>query len=78
MTSRCVGLVAQINSRTAPDLPHPRERRRDRARAATLLAELTGQRHQGQGRLARALARKGALRGKLKERDAAAIIAVAT
>src|SRR5690349_12223867 len=38
--------------------------------AAALLAELTRQRDEGQGQLARALARAGALRPDLKPRDA--------
>jgi hypothetical protein len=42
--------------------------------AAALLAELTRQRQQGQAQFARSLARVGALRPKLRERDAAAII----
>ena len=42
--------------------------------AAALLAELTRQRQQGQGQIARSLARAGALRPKLRERDAADII----
>ncbi len=42
--------------------------------AAALLAELTRQRQQGQGQIARSLARVGALRPKLRERDAADII----
>lgn len=42
--------------------------------AAALLAELTRQRQQGQGQFARSLARAGALRPKLRERDAADII----
>ena len=42
--------------------------------AAALLAEQTRQRHQGQAQIARSLARAGALRPKLGERDAADII----
>ena len=42
--------------------------------AATMLAEYTPQRAQGQGRLARSLARAGALRTGLRERDAADLI----
>jgi hypothetical protein len=42
--------------------------------AATLLAEHTHQRQVGQGRIARALARTGALRPELRERDAADIL----
>ena len=42
--------------------------------AAALLAELTQQRQQGQAQFARSLARTGALRPELRERDAADII----
>ena len=42
--------------------------------AAVLLAEYTRQRQEGQGQIARSLARAGELRPKLKERDAADII----
>lgn len=42
--------------------------------AAALLDELTGQRQQGQRMIARSLARAGALRPGLKERDAADLV----
>jgi AcrR family transcriptional regulator len=42
--------------------------------AALLLAEIARQRHEGQRRIARSLARSGALRPGLRERDAADII----
>jgi AcrR family transcriptional regulator len=42
--------------------------------AASLLAEIARQRHEGQRRIARSLARSGALRTGLRERDAADII----
>ena len=42
--------------------------------AASLLAEIARQRHEGQHRIARSLARSGALRPGLRERDAADII----
>jgi AcrR family transcriptional regulator len=44
--------------------------------AANLLGQYTQQRQQGQGQIARALARAGALRVDLRERDAADIIHV--
>jgi AcrR family transcriptional regulator len=44
--------------------------------AADLLGQYTQQRQQGQGQIARALARAGALRADLRERDAADIIHV--
>lgn len=42
--------------------------------AAVLLAEMARQRHEGQQRIARRLARSGALRAGMRERDAADII----
>ena len=42
--------------------------------AASLLAEIARQRHEGQQRIARSLARSGTLRPELRERDAADII----
>jgi hypothetical protein len=42
--------------------------------AASLLAEIARQRHEGQHRVARSLARSGALRPGLRQRDAADII----
>jgi hypothetical protein len=42
--------------------------------AATLLAQIAHQRQEGQRRVARSLARSGALRAELRERDAADII----
>lgn len=42
--------------------------------AASLLAEIARQRHEGQRRIARSLARSGALRAGLRERDAADIV----
>jgi AcrR family transcriptional regulator len=44
--------------------------------AANLLGQYTQQRQQGQGQIARALARAGALRSGLRERDAADIVHV--
>jgi AcrR family transcriptional regulator len=46
--------------------------------AAVLLADLTRQRQQGQAQVARSLARAGALRPELRERDAADIIQALT
>jgi len=42
--------------------------------AASLLAEIARQRHEGQRRIARSLARSGALKPGLRERDAADVI----
>jgi hypothetical protein len=47
---------------------------RSDADAASLLAEIARQRHEGQRRIARSLARSGALRPGLRERDAADIV----
>ena len=69
-----VGITAQVNSRTAPIyriLVSAASSDRD---AAALLDELTRQRQEGQGLIARSLARAGALRPELQERDAADII----
>jgi AcrR family transcriptional regulator len=44
--------------------------------AASLLAEIARQRHEGQRRIARTLARSGALRPGLRERDAADVVHV--
>ena len=74
MIARFVGVVARINSRTAPVYRILVSAADTDPEAATLLAELTGQRQQGQGRLAHALAQNAALRAKLKEREAADII----
>jgi AcrR family transcriptional regulator len=69
-----VGVAAQINERVAPlylILVSAAGTDRD---AAGLLDDLTRQRQQGQRAIARSLARGGALRAGLKERDAADLI----
>jgi AcrR family transcriptional regulator len=68
------GITAQVNSRTAPIYRILVSAASSDADAAVLLDELTRQRHAGQGRIARSLARAGALRPKLRERDAADVI----
>jgi AcrR family transcriptional regulator len=76
-SSQLAGFVAnaaRVNSRTAPIyriLVSAAASDRD---AAALLEDLTQQRQKGQGLIARSLARAGALRPKLRERDAADII----
>jgi AcrR family transcriptional regulator len=76
-SSQLAGFVAnaaRVNSRTAPIyriLVSAAASDRD---AAALLEDLTQQRQQGQGLIARSLARAGALGPKLRERDAADII----
>jgi len=69
-----VGMVAQLNARTAPIYRILVSAAAADPDAATLLDELTRQRQEGQGRIARSLARAGALRPKLRERDAGDII----
>lgn len=69
-----VGLVAQVNSRAAPIYRILVSAAGSDPDAAALLDELTRQRQQGQGLIARSLARAGALRPDLRERDAADII----
>jgi AcrR family transcriptional regulator len=69
-----VGIAADVNSRTAPIYGILVSAANSDPDAATLLDELTRQRQQGQGRIARSLTRAGALRPKLRARDAADII----
>jgi AcrR family transcriptional regulator len=69
-----VDIAAQINSRTAAIYRILVSAAASDPDAAALLDELTRQRQEGQGRIARALARTRALRPKLRERDAGDII----
>jgi AcrR family transcriptional regulator len=69
-----VGLTAQVNSRAAPIYRILVSAAGSDPDAAELLDQQTRQRQQGQALLARSLARAGALRPKLRERDAADII----
>ena len=69
-----VGIAVQVNSRTAPIYRILVSAAASDSDAAALLDELTRQRQDGQGRLARSLARAGTLRPKLRERDAGDII----
>ena len=69
-----VGITAQVLSRTAPIYRILVSAAGSDPDAAALLAELTRQRQEGQGLIARSLARTGALRPKLRERDAGDII----
>ena len=68
------GITARVNSRTAPIYRILVSAANSDPDAAALLDEQTRQRHAGQGLIARSLARAGALRPKLRERDAADII----
>jgi AcrR family transcriptional regulator len=69
-----VGITAQVNSRTASIYRILVSAAASDPDAAALLDELTRQRQQGQGLIARSLARAGALRPKMREREAADII----
>jgi len=69
-----VGVVAQVNSRTAPIYRILVSAAASDPDAAVLLDALTRERQAGQGRIARSLAQAGALRPELQERDAADVI----
>jgi AcrR family transcriptional regulator len=66
----------EINSRTAPFHRILASAADADPQAASLLAEYARQRQEGQGQIARSLARAGALRPNMRERDAADIIHV--
>ena len=68
------GICREINSRSATVYRILVSAAGSDPGAATLLAEYTRERQEGQGQIARSLARAGELRPKLKERDAADII----
>jgi TetR/AcrR family transcriptional regulator, regulator of autoinduction and epiphytic fitness len=74
MVAGLVGIAAQVNSRTAAIYRILVSAAASDPDAATLLDDLTRQRQEGQGRVARALARARALRPTLRERDAGDII----
>jgi TetR/AcrR family transcriptional regulator, regulator of autoinduction and epiphytic fitness len=74
MVASFVGIAAQVNSRTAAIYRILVSAAASDPDGAALLDELTRQRQQGQGRIARSLARAGALRPTLRERDAGDII----
>ena len=67
-------LLRELMARTAPVHRLLADAARSDADAAALLAEIARQRQEGQRRVARSLARSGALRPGLRERDAADII----
>ncbi|MEJ7722259.1 MAG: TetR/AcrR family transcriptional regulator [Ilumatobacteraceae bacterium] len=69
-----VEVVAQVNARIAPLYRILVSAARTDPDAAALLEGLTQQRQQGQRVIARSLARAGALRAKVRERDAADVI----
>lgn len=74
MLAGFVGIVAEVNSRTTTIYRILVSAAASDPDAAALLDELTRQRQEGQGGLARSLARGGALRPELRERDAGDII----
>jgi AcrR family transcriptional regulator len=67
-------LLRELMARTAPVHRILADAARSDEGAASLLGEIARQRHEGQRRIARSLARSGALRSGLRERDAADII----
>jgi AcrR family transcriptional regulator len=67
-------LLREVMARVGPVHRILADAARSDADAASLLAEIARQRHDGQRRIARSLARPGALRPGLRERDAADII----
>ena len=69
-----VAVVAQVNARVAPLYRILASAAGSDPDAAALLGGLTDQRQQGQRMIAKSLARAGALRGDVRERDAADLI----
>jgi AcrR family transcriptional regulator len=67
-------LLRDLMARTAPVHRLLADAARSDPDAAALLAEIARQRQEGQQRIARSLARSGALRDGLRERDAADVI----
>jgi len=67
-------LLREVLARTAPVHRILEDAARSDRDAASLLAEIARQRHDGQRRVVRSLARGGALRAGLRERDAADIV----
>jgi AcrR family transcriptional regulator len=67
-------LLREIMARVGPVHRILADAARSDQDAASLLAEMARQRHEGQRRIARSLARSGALRPGVRERDAADII----
>ncbi len=67
-------LLRELMARTAPVHRLLADAARSDGDAASLLADIARQRHEGQHRVARSLARSAALRPGLRERDAADII----
>ena len=74
LLARFAAFVRDLMVRTGPVHRLLADAARSDEDAASLLAEIARQRHDGQRRVARSLARSGALREGLRERDAADII----
>ena len=74
MVAGFVGFAAQVNARTSAIYRILVSAAASDPDAATLLEDLARQRQQGQGRIARSLARAGALKPEVRERDAGDII----
>ena len=72
--SRFASVVREVLARAAPVHRLLADAARSDQDAASLLAEIAHQRQEGQRRVARSLARAGALRPGLRERDAADVI----
>ena len=75
--SQLAGFAAMLRDlmgRSAPVHRILADAARSDPEAASLLAEVARQRHEGQRRIARSLARSGALRPGLRERDAADLV----
>jgi AcrR family transcriptional regulator len=72
--ARFAALLRDLMARTAPVHRLLADAARSDPDAASLLAEIARQRQEGQRRIARSLARSGALREGLRERDAADVI----
>ena len=72
--ARLAAVSVDINTRTAPIYGILTSAASSDQEASALLDDLTQQRQQGQGRVATSLARSGALRPRLRARDAADII----
>jgi AcrR family transcriptional regulator len=68
------GVVSDLMARAAPVHRILADAARSDQEAASLLSAIARQRHDGQKRIARSLARSGALRPGMRERDAADVI----
>jgi len=74
LLGRFATLLRDLMARTAPVHRLLADAARSDPEAAAMLDEVSRQRHEGQRHVARALARAGALRDGLRERDAADVV----